>query len=102
VVEIVAPRTNLAALTSAENFFASVALDEPFSLDLASDSSRRQFLIRATSGPVRDQVLSQLSAAYPQADFRELSTERDPAEQREGEQAVACTLRLRAPAYLLI
>jgi hypothetical protein len=100
VVEIVAPRTNAAALTSAENFFASVALDEPFSLDLASDSSRRQFVIRAATERVRNQVLSQLSAAYPQADFRELSAEQDPAEQRDGEQMAACTLGLRSPAYL--
>ena len=100
VVEIVSPRTNAAALTSAENFFTSVALSEPFSLDLASDCNRRQFLVRAASAPVRDQVLSQVSAAYPQADFRRLSAEQDPAEPREGEQVAACSLGLRGPAYL--
>jgi hypothetical protein len=99
-VEIVTPRTNAAALTSAENFFASVALGEPFSLELASDSNQRQFLLRATTSPVRDQVLSQLAAAYPQADFRELTGEQDPATCRAGEQLVACTLGLRSPAYL--
>jgi hypothetical protein len=100
LVEIVTPRTNAAALTSAENFFASVTLGEPFSLELASDSHQRQFLIRATSPPVRDQVLSQLAAAYPQADFRELTAEQDPAACRAGEQLAACTLSLRGPAYL--
>ena len=100
LVEIVTPRTNAATLTSAENFFASVALSEPFSLELASDSNRRQFLVRATSTPARDQVLSQLGAAYPQADFRDLPSEQDPAEPRAGEQIAACTLGLRGPAYL--
>lgn len=100
LVEVVTPRTNTAALTSAENFFASVALGEPFSLDLASDQDRRQFLVRAASAPVRDQVLSQLSAAYPQADYRDLLPEEDPAVQRTGEQVAGCVLGLRSPAYL--
>jgi hypothetical protein len=100
LVEIVTPRTNTAALTSAENFFASVALGEPFSLELASDQYRRQFLVRAASTPVRDQVLSQLSAAYPQADFRHLPPDMDPAVQRESEQLAGCVLVLRGPAYL--
>ena len=100
VVEIVTPRTNAAALTSAENFFASVAINEPFSLELAADSNQRHFFIRAATAPVRDQILSQLGAAYPQADFREVPAKQDPAYPHPGEKATACTLGLRAPAYL--
>jgi hypothetical protein len=100
VVEIVTPRTNTAALTSAENFFASVSVDQPFSLDIASDANHRQFLVRTARGPACDQVLSQLSAAYPQADFRLLTHAQDPARRQTGEQVAACTLGLRAPVYL--
>src|SRR5690349_24510801 len=90
VIEVVTPRTNAAALTSAENFFGSMALGESFSVELAADSSRRQFLVRAASTHVRDQLSSQLHAAYPQAELRALDAERDPAVQRPGENAAAC------------
>ncbi len=100
VVEVVTPRTNAATLTSAENFFASLALDEPVSLDIASNADHRQFLVRAAHTSACDQVLSQLSAAYPQAEFRTLALDQDPARQRPGEQLAACTLSLRAPVYL--
>src|SRR5215471_15371415 len=100
VVEVVTPRTNSATLTSAENFFAAMCLAEPFSVELAADAFRRQFLIRATSPEARDQVLSQLSAAYPQAEFRVVPPTEDPASPHQLEQSAACTLELRAPAYL--
>src|SRR6266852_4744515 len=49
VVEVVTPRTNLAALTSAENLFAAIALAEPFSFEIAADGTRRQFEVRAAA-----------------------------------------------------
>src|SRR5579864_2546790 len=100
VIEVVTPRTNMATLTSAENFFASMTVGAPFSVELAADSSRRRFLVRAATAGVRDQLLAQLGAAYPQADFRMLSAEEDPACMQGGEHLTACTLGLRAPAYL--
>jgi Helicase HerA, central domain len=100
VMEVVTPRTNTAALTSAENFFGSMALGEPFSVELAADASRRQFLVRAASEHVRDQLSSQLRAAYPQAELRPVRADADPAMQRNHEQVAASVLRLRAPAFL--
>src|SRR5215213_6334396 len=85
VVEVVTPRTNLAALTSAENLLASIALAEPFSLEIATDSAKRRFLVRAGSEQVRDQLSSQLAAAYPQADVRRIERRLDPAYCRPGE-----------------
>ena len=99
VVEVVTPRTNTATLTSAENFFASMAVGEPFSVELAADSSCRRFLVRSATAGARDQLLAQIGAAYPQADFRVLDAEEDPALARNGEQVAACTLRLRSAAY---
>ncbi|MBV9896994.1 MAG: ATP-binding protein [Chloroflexi bacterium] len=102
VLEVVTPRTNTATLSSAENFFASIALSEPFEVELAADSTRRRFLVRAGSQRMRDQLVSQIGAAYPQADLRSVQPEDDPARPRPGEQFAACTLQLRAPAYLPI
>ena len=100
VVEVVTPRTNVATLTSAENLFASIGMDEPCSFEIAADHTRRQFLVRASGAQMRQQLLSQAGAAYPQAELRPLSATDDPARLRAGEQARVCTLRLRAPAYL--
>ncbi len=100
VVEVVTPRTNTATLTSAENFFASMAVGQAFSVELAADAERRRFLVRAPSPSMRQQLLSQLGAAYPQAEFRAVSAAQDPAVCRDNEKMVACTLGLRAPEYL--
>jgi len=102
VVEVVTPRTNLATLTSAENLFAAIDVAEPFALEIAADRTRRQFLIRAAGPRVRQQLESQLGAAYPQAELRPLAPETDPACPKTGEQVAACTLQLRAAAYLPI
>jgi uncharacterized protein DUF87 len=103
IVEVVTPRTNLATLTSAENLFAAIALAEPFSLEIAADRSCRQFLVRAAGTRVRQQLESQLGAAYPQAELRPLRPDAaDPARCQPGEQVSACTLELRAAAYLPI
>ena len=51
---------------------------------------------------MRQQLASQLAAAYPQADLRPLTRDVDPATIQADEQAVACTLGLRAAAYLPI
>jgi hypothetical protein len=100
LLEVVTPRTNAATLTSSENFFASMVLAEPYSVELAADSTRRRFLVRATTSHMRDQLVSQLSAAYPQAELRVVSSQDDPARHETCEQFAACTLDLRAPAYL--
>jgi hypothetical protein len=102
VVEVVTPRTNIAALTSAENLFAGLALAEPFSVELAADSTRRRFLVRASGEHMRHHLASQLAAAYPQAELRTLDPEVDPATTRPRERVIACALQLRAAAYLPI
>jgi hypothetical protein len=100
VVEVVTPRTNAATLTAAENLFASLAQSEPIAVEMAADSEGRRFLVRASSDRMRQQLLSQLSAVYPQADLQQLQPDEDPACARAGEQTAACTLVLRAPSYL--
>src|SRR5438132_7306908 len=102
VAEVITPRTNVAALTSAENLFAALALSEPLSLEIAADHRSRRFLVRTATTAMHRHVASQLAAAYPQADLRAIDSAVDPARLFEGEQVAACTLRLRAAPYLPI
>lgn len=102
VLEVVTPRTNVAALTSAENLFAALALSHPFSVDLAADAGSRRFLVRASGEGALQHLQTQLAAAYPQAELRRIPLELDPARLRDSERVAACVLRLRSPAYLPI
>ncbi len=99
VLEVVTPRTNQAALTAAEHFLASIALGAPLSLEIAADARSRHFCVRAAAAEAA-QLGAQLGAAYPQAEFRELRDDLDPALCRPDEQARLRVMELRAPAYL--
>ena len=66
--EIVTPRTNTAAITSAENLFAAMSLAEPFALEIAATHDARWFIARAGSQSMRLHLTGQPGAAYPQAD----------------------------------
>jgi len=104
LVEIVTPRTNAATITPAENLLAAISLAEPFSLEVVATPDARWFLARAGSTAMLHHLADQLGVAYPQAELRPLDVARypslDPAWRRPGEQVAACTLVLRAPAYL--
>ncbi|HVA86417.1 MAG TPA: DUF87 domain-containing protein, partial [Candidatus Saccharimonadales bacterium] len=102
--EIVTPRTNVASVTAAENLLAAIAVDLPFSLEIAVTRQQRWFLARADSPTMRAQLETQVAVAYPQARLRPLDLERypglDPARRQTDEQAAVATLVLRAPSYL--
>jgi len=104
LVEIVTPRTNTATITPAENLIAAISLPEPFSLEIAASHHARWFLARAGSVAMRRHLESQVAVAYPQTELRPLDVEHfpglDPARIGPDEQVAACTLVLRAPAYL--
>lgn len=102
VVEVVTPRTNVAALTSAENLFAALSLAEPCSLEMAADHGSRRFIVRTIGDGMRRHLESQLAAAYPQATLRPLTAPADPARLGPGERVAACVLGLRAQPYLPI
>ncbi|HZU05152.1 MAG TPA: hypothetical protein VFB73_04205, partial [Chloroflexota bacterium] len=95
-----------ATITPAENLLAAISLDETFSLEVVATADARWFLARAGSTAMLHHLADQLGVAYPQAELRPLDVARypglDPAWRRRGEQVAACTLVLRAPAYLLL
>src|SRR5919206_910515 len=101
-VEVVTPRTNAATITAAQHFFAGLSLAEAYSLEIAGDQHTRRFVCRAGSAALDQQLRGQLVTAYPQAQLRPLEPAADPARVGADERVVACTLELRAAAYLPI
>src|SRR5262249_756316 len=79
LVEVVTPRTNLAAIGAAENLLAAISLAEPFGLEIAATGRARRFLARAGSPAMRRHLTDQLGVAYPQAELRPLLPGDDPA-----------------------
>lgn len=104
LIEIVTPRTNAAIITPSENFFAAIALPDPFALEIAATATTRRFLARAKTATTRRYLTEQLAAAYPQAELRQLDTQGfpalDPIRLDPDEHIAACALVLRRPTYL--
>jgi hypothetical protein len=79
-------------------------MPEPFSLEIAATCNARWFLARTGSVAMRRHVENQMAVAYPQSQLRSLDLEQhpglDPGRIKADEQVAACTLVLRAPAYL--
>ena len=80
-----------------ENLLQSIAVPEPFSLELAGDMDGVTLMARCLDDRV---VRGQLSAHYPQARIQQLHPGEDPLWVREGEQAWSITLRADAPEYI--
>ena len=104
LVEIVTPRTNAAVITPAENLLAAISLAEPFALEITATAQARRFVARAGSAQTRQRLEEQLGVAYSQAELRRLDVDQfpglDPAWCHPDERLVACSFRLRGPAYL--
>ncbi len=97
LLAVTPPRTGERTLLGVENLLQSVAVPEPFSLELAGDSGGVALLARCQDGQV---VRQQLSAHYPQARIRQVPVEEDPIFVHRGEQAWGLTLRSGGPEYL--
>ena len=80
-----------------ENLLQSIAVPEPFSLELAGDADGVTLLARCID---REVVLGQIAAHYPQARIQEVPVEDDPIFVHVGEEAWGMTLRAGGPEYL--
>ena len=97
LLSITPPRTGERTLLGVENMLSSIAMPEPFSLEMAGEAHGVTLMARC----LRDQVVrTQVAALYPQAHIREMSTEEDPLRLREGEQAWEMTLRSSGPEHV--
>ena len=97
LLAVTPPRTGERTLLGVENLLQSIAVPEPFSLELAGDMDGVSLMARC----IDDQVVrGQLSAHYPQARIQEVHPGEDPLWVREGEQAWSITLRADGPEYI--
>ena len=75
----------------------SIAVPEPFSLELAGDADGVTLLARCLDDQV---VRAQIASRYPQAQIQEIPAEDDPLRLAGGEQAWSMTLRADGPEYV--
>ena len=97
LLTVTPPRTGERTLLGVENLLQSIAVPEPFSLELAGDMDGVTLMARCLDDQV---VRGQLSAHYPQARIQKLDPDDDPLRTGEGEQAWSVTLRADGPEYL--
>ena len=97
LVAVTPHRTGERTLLGVENLLQSIAVPEPFSLELAGDMDGVTLLARCQDDRV---VKQQLAAHYPQARVREVAPEDDPMRRRQGELAWELTLRVDGPEYV--
>ena len=96
LLAVTPPRTGERTLLGVENLLSSIAVPEPFSLELAGDAGGVTLMARCRDGQV---VRQQLAAHYPQARLQQLEAADDPLALAEGEQAWALHLRADGPEY---
>ena len=84
LLAVTPPRTGERTLLGVENLLQSIAVPEPFSLELAGDADGVNLLARCHDDQV---VRSQLAAHYPQARIRQVPVDEDPIFVHAGEQA---------------
>ena len=97
LLAVTPPRTGERTLLGVENLLQSIAVPEPFSLELAGDTDGVTLLARCHDEQV---VRGQIGAHYPQARVEEVAAGEDPLRLAEGEQAWSMTLRSSGPDYV--
>ena len=97
LLAVTPPRTGERTLLGVENLLQSIAVPEPFTLELVGTADGVTLMARCLDDQV---VRGQLSAHYPQARIQKLHPGEDPLWVRDGEQAWSMTLRADAPEYV--
>ena len=97
LLAITPPRNAERTVLGVENLLSSIAVPEPFSLELAGDADGVTLMARCLDQEV---VRQQLSAHYPQARIHQLEADEDPLSLAEGEQAWHMRLRASGPEYV--
>ncbi len=97
LLAVTPPRAGERTLLGVENLLQSIAVPEPFSLELAGDMDGVTLMARCLDDRV---VRGQLSAHYPQARISKVDPEDDPLRLRDGEQAWSIILQADGPEYI--
>ncbi len=90
------PRRGKRSMVGVENMLGSIAVPEPFSLEIAGDPGGVTVMARCREGSV---VKQQLGAHYPQGSIQELAPQEDPLRLSEGEQAWSREIQVKGPEY---
>ena len=96
LLSVMPPRTGERTLLGVENLLGSIAVPEPFSLEMAGDAYGVTLMARCIDGEV---VRGQIAVRYPQARIAEVAAGDDPLALRDGEQAWGMTLRASGPEF---
>ena len=97
LLAVTPPRTGARTMLGVENMLASIAVPEPFALEITGSADGVGLMVRCHD---RSVVKQQLGAHYPQALIDDLPPEEDPLRLRDGEQAWTTALRLDGPEFL--
>ncbi len=97
LLAVTPPRTGEHTLLGVENLLQSIAVPEPFALELAGDAAGVTLMARCRDGEV---VRGQIASHYPQARIEEVPEREDPLRLGEGEQAWGLTLTSTGPDYV--
>ena len=97
LLAVTPPRTGERTLLGVENLLQSIAVPEPFSLELAGTADGVTLMARCLDDRV---VRGQIAAHYPQARIQEVPEEADPLRTDDGERAWSMTLRADGPEYV--
>ena len=97
LLAVTPPRKGKRTMVGVENMLGTLALPEPFSLEIAGDVDGVTLMARCRS---QSMVKQQLEAVYPQALINEVPTDEDPLRLEEGEQAWSTALRIEGPEYV--
>ena len=96
LLAVTPPRTGERTMLGVENMLQSIAVPEPFSLELAGDADGVTLMARCLDDQV---VRGQIAAHYPQARIQKVDPEEAPLRLDEGEQAWGMMLRADGPEY---
>ena len=97
LLAVTPPRTGERTLLGVENLLQSIAVPEPFSLELSSTVDGVVLMARCHQ---KQAVHGQVMAHYPQARIVEVPPEDDPMRLREGERAWSMSLFAGGPEYV--
>ena len=99
LLAVTPPRKDERTMLGVENMLQSIAVPEPFSLELAGDADGVTLMARCLDDQV---VRGQIAAHYPQARIEKVQPEEDPLRLEEDEQAWGMAIRADGPEYVPI
>ena len=94
LLSVTPPRTGQRTMLGVENLLQSIAVPEPFSLELVGDRDGVRLLVRCLDSQV---VRRQIAVHYPQARVELIAAGDDPLSVSEDQEAWTMTLRSSGP-----